>query len=87
MPNAIERLNVLMVMTSDIVAELDLPHSGILTLEPVMPYPNLSLAEEISTLTPMEATSYQAQLWMRSHLNEIHRKLYTAGMEESMELA
>jgi hypothetical protein len=71
---------------SDIVAELDLPHSGITTLETHMPWPNLEAAKEDKILNAVQAESYQAQLYLRNHLNVIHQKVYGVGqMGKSLE--
>ena len=58
------------------MAELDLPQSGITTLETYMPWPNLEAAKEDQILNKIQAESYQAQLYLRNHLNNIHQKVY-----------
>lgn len=57
---------------SDIVAELACVHSGILGYEELMPYPNTAASVEHDQMTQQVAWSYDAQLWLRKHLNDIH---------------
>jgi hypothetical protein len=68
-----------LTIDSDILAELDLPHSGITTLEMHMPWPNLEAAKAAGKLTAVQAESYQAQLYLRNHLNKIHQTVYGVG--------
>jgi hypothetical protein len=68
-----------LTINSDILAELDLPHSGITTLELHMPWPNLEAAKAAGKLTAIQAESYQAQLYLRNHLNKIHQTVYGIG--------
>lgn len=65
----------LLTRPSDIIAELPLPQSQILTYEYKMPYPNLSLAVQHGFDTRV-VNSYHAQLYLRKRLNEIHQLLY-----------
>lgn len=44
-----------------------------------MPWPNLKAAEAIGRLTIVQAQSYQAQLYLRSHLNRIYQTVYGIG--------
>jgi hypothetical protein len=59
---------------SDILAELPLPHSGILAHEGCIPYPNILLPED--AYEPRVFESYMAQLYLRRHLNSIHKLFY-----------
>ncbi|KAG0645032.1 Quinic acid utilization activator [Hyphodiscus hymeniophilus] len=63
-------------LESDIVAELPVPHSGILTYEEDMPSLNLHAAVEIDKIDIWHVTSYAAQLAMRKHLNQLHNMFY-----------
>lgn len=61
---------------SDILAELPMPHSGILSYEDLMPYPDLT--SQANTGFPHTVlSSYQAQLWVRRQLNKVHQQLYS----------
>lgn len=71
-----EVLNTFLTNSSDIVAELPVPHSGILTYEEDMPGLNLHAAVEIDAFDPWVITSYAAQLSMRKHLNQLHNMFY-----------
>lgn len=62
--------------SSDIVAELPVPHSGILTYEEDMPGPNLQAAVDIDKFDSLVIESYAAQLHMRKHLNQLHNMFY-----------
>lgn len=64
---------------SDIVAELPMPHSGILTYEDDMPQPNLQAAIDIDQFSQEVIKAYLAQLFMRKHLNMLHNMLYQPG--------
>lgn len=69
-------------MYSDILAELPLPHSGILTYEGMVPYPNMQVAQKSGF--PVDVVfSYSAQLYLRKHLNQIHKMLYNPRLQES----
>jgi ribosomal protein S15P/S13E len=60
---------------SDILAELQLPQSGILQFESHMPYPSVEFAR--SHNIPSEvAEGYIAQLYLRKQLNKVHNLLY-----------
>jgi hypothetical protein len=61
---------------SDIVAELPVPHSGILIYEGDMPGLNLYAAVEIDGFNPYIITSYAAQLSIQKHLNQLHNIFY-----------
>lgn len=67
---------------SDILAELDLPHSGISRFEQYIPWPNTIFAESSGHITRRQAASYNAQLWLRNHLNTLHAQVYGPGMDE-----
>ncbi|KAJ6436396.1 C6 finger domain-containingprotein [Purpureocillium lavendulum] len=60
-------------LESDLVAELPLPQSGILSYEDDIPHPNLSL---LGGYDEQVLDSYLGQLYLRTHLNRIHRTLY-----------
>lgn len=60
-------------LESDLIAELQLPPSGLLTYEENMPHPNMSLLEGFDQRV---LDSYLAQLYLRKHLNSIHRMFY-----------
>jgi hypothetical protein len=66
----------LLNINSDIVAELPVPHSGILTYEEDMPSPNLQAAADIDGFDPLHMESYSAQLYLRKHLNQLHNMFY-----------
>jgi hypothetical protein len=59
-------------LESDIIAELPLPPSGLLSYEDDMPRPDMRLLDH----PPRVADSYNAQLYLRKHLNSIHRMFY-----------
>lgn len=58
---------------SDLIAELPLPPSGLLSYEEDMPHPNMSLLEGFDQSI---LDSYPGQLYLRTHLNSIHRMFY-----------
>lgn len=58
---------------SDLIAELQLPPSGLLSYEDDMPHPNMSLLEGYEQRV---LDSYPGQLYLRTHLNSIHRMFY-----------
>ncbi|UNI14804.1 hypothetical protein JDV02_001399 [Purpureocillium takamizusanense] len=62
-------------LESDLIAELPLPHSGLLSYENDMPPPNLSLML-LHGFNQEVLESYSAQLALRTHLNTIHRTFY-----------
>jgi hypothetical protein len=59
-------------LESDIIAELPLPPSGLLSYEDDMPRPDMKLLDHSGRV----ADSYNAQLYLRKHLNSIHRMFY-----------
>ncbi|KAH7187861.1 hypothetical protein BKA60DRAFT_665037 [Fusarium oxysporum] len=60
-------------LESDLIAEMPLPPSGLLSYEDDMPHPNMSLLEGFDQRI---LDSYPGQLYMRTHLNRIHRMFY-----------
>ncbi|KAG8665153.1 uncharacterized protein FPOAC1_013131 [Fusarium poae] len=60
-------------LESDIIAEMQLPPSGLLSHEDDMPHPNMSLLEGFDQRI---LDSYPGQLYLRTHLNSIHRMFY-----------
>ncbi|OBT51349.1 hypothetical protein VE04_09078 [Pseudogymnoascus sp. 24MN13] len=74
-------------LESDIVAELDVPQSGILSLESIMPWPNLAMAERNKEISAKASWCYSMQLVYRKKLNIIHRDLYGPGKENEYQLA
>ncbi|KFZ17341.1 hypothetical protein V501_01777 [Pseudogymnoascus sp. VKM F-4519 (FW-2642)] len=74
-------------LESDIVAELEVPQSGILSLELIMPWPNLAMALDNNEMSEMEMRCYLVQLLLRKKLNIIHRELYGPGKENGYQLA
>lgn len=66
----------MLTILSDIVAELPVPHSGILTYEEDMPGPNLQAAADVDGFDPLVVESYSAQLYLRKHLNQLHNMFY-----------
>ena len=60
--------------SSDIVAELPCPHSGILTYEEDMPHPNFKTEEDGKDNDIVH--SYIGQLFLRKHLNQLHNMFY-----------
>ncbi|KAH7326067.1 hypothetical protein B0I35DRAFT_125234 [Stachybotrys elegans] len=60
-------------LESDLIAELHLPSSGLLSYEDGMPPPNMSLLKGFSKSV---LDSYPGQLYLRTHLNSIHRMFY-----------
>lgn len=61
-------------LESDLIAELPLPPSGLLAYEDNMPHPNMSLLDGFSQRI---LDSYLGQLYLRTHLNSIHRIFYS----------
>ncbi|OBT71578.1 hypothetical protein VF21_09296 [Pseudogymnoascus sp. 05NY08] len=74
-------------LESDIVAELEVPQSGILSLESIMPWPNLAMAEHNNEISAKASWCYSMQLVYRKKLNIIHRDLYGPGKENEYQLA
>lgn len=70
-------------LESDILAELPLPHSGLLAYEDHMPYPNIDpkMTEGYSEAV---TSSYLAQLHLRKYLNRIHEQLYDPDPRNAM---
>ncbi|GAW19843.1 hypothetical protein ANO14919_093340 [Xylariales sp. No.14919] len=62
-------------LESDILAELQLPQSGILAYESQMPYPNTEFAHAHG-FPPYVTEGYLAQLYLRKQLNKVHNLLY-----------
>ncbi|KAI1178100.1 hypothetical protein F4777DRAFT_142652 [Nemania sp. FL0916] len=62
-------------LESDILAELQLPQSGILAYESQMPWPNSIFAIN-QGVEPHVAQGYLAQLYLRKQLNRVHNLLY-----------
>ncbi|PFH62617.1 hypothetical protein XA68_12869 [Ophiocordyceps unilateralis] len=60
-------------LESDLIAELPLPPSGLLQYEDDMPPPNMSLLHDVDQRV---LDSYPGQLYLRTHLNSIHRLFY-----------
>ncbi|KAG8664438.1 uncharacterized protein FPOAC1_013776 [Fusarium poae] len=60
-------------LESDIIAEMQLPPSVLLSHEDDMPHPNMSLLEGFDQRI---LDSYPGQLYLRTHLNSIHRMFY-----------
>lgn len=66
-------------LESDLIAELQLPPSGLLSYEEFMPHPNMSMLEGYDQRV---LDSYPAQLYLRTHLNSIHRMFYAPDADE-----
>ncbi|KAK2593416.1 hypothetical protein QQS21_008867 [Conoideocrella luteorostrata] len=66
-------------LESDLIAELQLPPSGLLSYEDNMPHPNMSLLDGFDQRT---LDSYPAQLYLRTHLNSIHRMFYAPDKDK-----
>ncbi|KAI8406207.1 hypothetical protein FOFC_13676 [Fusarium oxysporum] len=60
-------------LESDLIAEMQLPPSGLLSYEDDMPHPNMSLLKGFNQRI---LDSYPGQLYLRTHLNRIHRMFY-----------
>ncbi|XP_044721337.1 fungal zn(2)-Cys(6) binuclear cluster domain-containing protein [Hirsutella rhossiliensis] len=60
-------------LESDLIAEMPLPPSGLLSYEDDMPHPNMSLLDDVDQRV---LDSYPGQLYLRTHLNSIHRLFY-----------
>lgn len=61
---------------SDIVAELPVPMSGILTYEDSMPLPFMRAAVDEDFFDDVQIKSYITQLNLRRHLNQLHTMFY-----------
>lgn len=73
---------------SDILAELDYPHSGSATMEDTVNWPNGVNDDEASrsivgSKEDLEIINiyYSAQLFLRKHLNRIHVQIYNVDRE------
>lgn len=64
---------------SDLIAEMQLPPSGLLSYEENMPHPNMSMLEGFDKRV---LDSYPAQLYLRTHLNSIHRMFYAPEKDD-----
>jgi hypothetical protein len=60
-------------LESDLIAEMPLPPSGLLSYEDDMPHPKMSLVRGFDQRV---LDSYPGQLYLRTHLNSIHRMFY-----------
>ncbi|KAG6005820.1 hypothetical protein E4U21_007592 [Claviceps maximensis] len=60
-------------LESDLIAELQMPPSGLLSYEDDIPHPNMCMVEGFNQNV---LDSYPAQLYLRTHLNCIHRVFY-----------
>lgn len=75
----------MLILSSDILAELDYPVSGLSSVEGIVNWPNNVLDEEASRKIVSESATeldliniyYSAQLFLRKHLNQIHTRLYS----------
>ena len=63
-----------LIVNSDLIAEMPMPTSGLLSYEDDVPHPNMSLLEGFDQRV---LDSYPGQLYMRTHLNRIHRMFYS----------
>lgn len=71
---------------------MDYPHSGLSAMEGSVYWPNNILDEEASrkivsqTATDLDLINiyYSAQLFLRKHLNQIHRHLYSETSESKI---
>lgn len=61
-------------LESDLIAEFTLPASNLLQYEEDMPPPNMSLLDDFPQRV---LDSYLGQLYLRRHLNSIHRMFYS----------
>lgn len=66
-------------LESDLIAEMQLPPSGLLSYEDNMPHPNMSMLEGFDQRV---LDSYPAQLYLRTHLNSIHRMFYAPEKDD-----
>ncbi|KAL2889655.1 Fungal Zn(2)-Cys(6) binuclear cluster domain protein [Ceratocystis lukuohia] len=74
-------------LESDIVAELPRQQSGILAYDGTLPYPNLMLITdpELGPFSDPVFESYMAQLYLRRHLNQIHRMFYGPNAKPALD--
>ena len=86
-PSCTRRLRILTVLGSDVLAELDLPPSGISRLEDSMMLPGA-----VSSPSPFPETQeedslmwmyYLAQIALRKLLNRVHTALYKQGQRHA----
>lgn len=70
---------------SKIVAELQLPHTNILSWAQQMPWPNGPAAIKAG-LSKLQVDNYMAQLMLQKHINTIIMDLYRQEQDESMSL-
>ncbi|KAJ2977736.1 hypothetical protein NUW58_g7718 [Xylaria curta] len=68
-------------LESDILAEMQLPQSGILAYESQMPYPNVNFAKN-NGFSGYVTEGYLAQLYLRKQLNKVHNLLYDPVREK-----
>ncbi|KKA29624.1 hypothetical protein TD95_000703 [Thielaviopsis punctulata] len=74
-------------LESDIVAELPRQQSGILAYDGTLPYPNLTLFHPtgLGPFSERVYMSYMAQLYLRRHLNQIHRMFYGPNADKVLD--
>jgi len=70
---------------SQIVTELQLPRSGILSDAEHMPWPNGPAAIRAG-LSELQAQAYVVRLLLRRHTNLVIADLYSPGREDSMSI-
>jgi hypothetical protein len=76
------RLAISLTRRSDIIAELPVPASNILTYEDDMYSPDFGSLREIAAAEGLDWAvfeSYSAQLYLRKHLNELHGNFYNSS--------
>ncbi|KAG9250644.1 uncharacterized protein F5Z01DRAFT_353698 [Emericellopsis atlantica] len=67
-------------LESDLLAELPLKPSGLLSLHEDIPHPDMCL---VYGYEQRVLESYLGQIYLRKHLNRIHRHLYTPGRPDT----
>ncbi|KAF2227877.1 hypothetical protein BDZ85DRAFT_8841 [Elsinoe ampelina] len=67
-------------LESDILAELDYPHSGLAALQSSLPLPRKALATLDGYDFSRALEFYHKQLFLRSRLNEMHAEIYGRNM-------
>jgi hypothetical protein len=79
----------LLDLESEILAELDLPPSGIASIEDclLMPlvFPDVSGGREDTSQSTETLLRFTSQLYLRKQLNQAHRQLYGTGCEKLSE--
>ncbi|KFY97310.1 hypothetical protein V500_02151 [Pseudogymnoascus sp. VKM F-4518 (FW-2643)] len=75
------------ILKPDIVAELEVSRSEILSLESIMPWPHLRMAVDNGEVTLKQMECYLGQIALRKHLNYIHRSLYGPNKDKEYQLA